>query len=238
MGPDYVGVGSLDAGIDWWHGALCAHPEVDSRRLRRKRSLDFFDEFCERPMTDADVEAYRSAFPSRRGRLAGEWSARYAYDAWTPPLLARAAPEAKLLLLVSDPIERYRLRLARHLARGRSYDPVRFMTDMTNRGRYLAQLERLTRWFPRERVLVLQYERCRADPLAEYARTLRFLGLSDDHVPRALRKPAPAAPERAPLWPDLDDSLHAEFDGHVKAFADAVPEVDLSLWPNFSALPR
>jgi hypothetical protein len=112
------------------------------------------------------------------------------------------------------------------------------MTDMTNRGRYLAQLERLTRYFPRDRVLVLQYEKCRADPPAEYARTLRFLSVADDHVPRALDKAPPAAQEPAPLWPDLEDSLHAEFDGHVKAFADEVPEIDLSLWPNFAALAR
>jgi hypothetical protein len=231
--PDFIGVGSSDAGINWWHAALRAHPEIHSRRFR-KRALNFFDPFCERPMTDADVDAYHREFPRRRGRLTSEWSARYAYDAWTPPLLARAAPEAKLLLLVSDPIDRYRVRLARFLEKGHSYDPVRFMTDMTNRGRYLAQIERLTHWFPADRVLVLQYEKCRADPAAEYARTLRFLGVRDDYVPRALGEPDAVDP--APLWPDLDAALHAEFDGHVKALANAVPEIDLALWPNFASL--
>ncbi|MEA2450297.1 MAG: hypothetical protein QOG63_2229 [Thermoleophilaceae bacterium] len=269
-GPDFVGVGTLDAGAAWWHRALRAHPRVDSRRWR-KRSLHFFDEFCIRPMTDADVAAYQSQFPRRGGRVTGEWTTRYAHDVWTPPLIARAAPEAKLILLVSDPIERYRRRLARWHAGGSDYEPVHSLTDVTSRGHYATQLRRLTEHFPLDRVLVLQQEKCRADPLGEYARTLRFLGIRDGYVPRRLRWQAARAagedkpyirllrrsgvplakvkplvrrlrrrPELSPveLWPDLEESLHHEFDGEVRALAELVPELDLSLWPNFAALAR
>jgi hypothetical protein len=184
--PDYVGVGSLDSGTVRWHRVLRAHPEIDSRRFR-KRSLHFFDQFCTRPMTDDDAAAYEREFRPRGGRIAGEWTSRYAYDAWTPPLLARVAPDAKLLVIVSDPIERYRRRLARWQLKDRDYDPVRFMNDMANRGLYAAQLKRLYEYFPADQVLVLQHEKCRIDPLGEYARTLRFLGVRDDYVPRRLR---------------------------------------------------
>jgi hypothetical protein len=181
------------------------------------------------------------------------------------------ARDAKLLMIVSDPIERYRRRLTRWQRKGHDYDPVRHMNDMTNRGHYAAQLKRLYEYFPPDQVLVLQHEKCRTDPLTEYARTLRFLGVRDDYVPRRLRwragrlagqdKPhirllrrsgVPLARikplvrrlrgrsqlDGAELWPDLEESLHHEFDGEVRELAELVPELDLALWPSFAALER
>jgi hypothetical protein len=267
-GPDYIGGGTLDSGAAWWHRQLRAHPGVDSRRFH-KRSLHFFEQFCVRPMTGADAEEYRRQFPARRGRLTGEWTSRYVYDAWTPALIARAAPDAKLLVIVSDPIERYRKRLARWQLKGHDYDPIRHMNDMTNRGHYVPQLRRLREYFPEERILVLQHEKCRVDPLVEYARTARFLGLDDSFAPRRLRwragrlrgedKPHIRVLRRSgvplarvkplvrrlrgrreldpvDLWPDIEESLHREFDGEVRELAALVPELDLSLWPNFASL--
>ena len=103
--PDFVGVGALGSGGGWWHSLLLAHPEIAPPAARR-RALHFFDRFCAQEMGEADVAAYHERFPRAPGRLAGEWTGRYMFDAWTPPLLRRAAPDAKLLVIVSDPIER------------------------------------------------------------------------------------------------------------------------------------
>src|SRR5215218_68049 len=151
--PDFVGVGASGSGIAWWHSLLLAHPEIAPARGRR-RALHFFDEFCARELTGGDVAAYCEQFPHRPGKLRGEWTGRYMADAWTPPLLRRAAPDAKLLMLLSDPIERYRAVFG-------------------------AQLARLQRFFDPAQILVLQYERCRRDPLGQYRRTLEFLGVRD-----------------------------------------------------------
>jgi hypothetical protein len=260
--PDFIGVGTLQSGTGWWNGMLLRHPEVQSRR-RGKRSLHFFDDFCERPMTDSDVAQYHRAFRRRRaGRITGEWTSRYTYDPWTPPLLARAAPGAKLIVMVSDPIDRYRKRLARMRAQARSEDDYLYMADATGRGHYGAQLRQLLTFNDRERVLVLQFERCAADPLGEYARTCRFLGIDDGFVPRKLRRQVarrsqPRAVTRAlravgllplvlrltrsdpqlepaDLWPDIEASLHDDLDGEVAALTELVPDLDLTLWPNFA----
>jgi hypothetical protein len=252
--PDFVGVGALGCGIGWWHSLLLAHPEI-AAPAGRGRALHFFDRFCAQEMSDADVAAYHERFPRRPGTIGGEWTGRYMFDAWTPPLLRRAAPEAKLLVMVSDPIERYRAVFTERMAKLGDDDRL-FMTDVVDRRSFGAQLARLQRFFDRERILVLQFERCRRDPLGEYRRTLEFLGVRDAaFAPRRLRRRRAGGllgrvlPRRvgerlagrplserapAPLWPDLEASLHTALDPDVAALARLVPELDLSLWPNFA----
>ena len=258
--PAYLGIGTIGADTTWFHALLCKHPQVDGPR-GPEASLLFFDQFCSREMTDEDVARYHAAFPQRPGVLSGEWTSRYVYDAWTPPLLRRAAPDAKLLVLLSDPIVRYARRLAAGRALVESEDEQVFMSDAANRGRYATQLRDLFAVFPAEQVLVLQTERFRADPVGQYRRTLRFLGVDEAFVPRRLRRvaegrralhPAEAAavgllrlvrgrrreptPPPVVLWPDLEAALHDLLDPEIAALPALVPDVDLSLWPAFAGL--
>jgi hypothetical protein len=261
--PDFVGVGTHLAGTRWWHELLLEHPQIDPPAAA-DGALSFFETFCWREMTDADVDAYHAHFPARAGAIRGEWTPSYLHEAWTPPLLAKAAPQARLLVLVSDPIERYRLSLAYRMQD--VAQTATYMTDIAHRGRYAAQLDALWAAYPREQVLVLQLERCRVDPVAQYRRTLRFLGVDDRFVPRRLRRAAAGAagpravrllramglsrridlrwlrrllgrpqPMRpAALWPDVALSLRSALEGEVLALRERVPDLDLRLWPNFA----
>jgi hypothetical protein len=261
--PDFIGVGALGSGTGWWHKLLLAHPEIRAPQGGR-RALHHFDRFCAAEMTDADVAAYHAHFPRQDGTIAGEWTGRYLLDPWTPPLLKRAAPDAKLLVLLSDPIERYRATFADRLAK-RTGDETIFMADVVDRRSFATQLARLHRFFPPEQVLVLQFERCRRDPAGQYRRTLEFLGVRDTAfvpgrltgrrtaaalaVARRLRLPEatrrklterlagrPDAAPTAPLWPDLEAALHTALDPQVEQLTAIVPDLDLSLWPNFAGL--
>jgi hypothetical protein len=40
----------------------------------------------------------------------------------------------------------------------------------------------------------------------------------------------------APLWPDLEAALHTALDPDVEALRALVPDLDLTLWPNFERL--
>jgi Sulfotransferase family len=259
--PDFIGVGALGSGTGWWHKLLLAHPEIRAPEDGR-RALHHFDRFCATEMTDVDIAAYHAHFPRREGTITGEWTGRYLFDPWTPPLLKRAAPEAKLLVLLSDPIERYRATFADRLAK-REGDETIYMADVVDRRSYASQLARLDRFFDPAQVLVLQYERCRRDPAGEYRRTLEFLGVRDTaFLPRrvlgrraalavavARRLPLPGATRRkvaerasgapeaqatAPLWPDLEAALHTALDPQVARLDATVPGFDVSLWPNFA----
>jgi hypothetical protein len=186
--PDFVGVGAAGAGATWWMRALADHPEIRGPQGRRG-SVRHFEQFAMAEMTDADVAAYHAHFTSVPGTIAGEWTGRYMLDAWTPPLLKRAAPDARLLVMLADPITRYRGVFA---ARREKFGPAErfYTTDVAERACHASQLARLRRYFPAERILVLQYERCLADPAAEYRRTLAFLGVRDREVaPKRLLAP-------------------------------------------------
>jgi hypothetical protein len=264
--PDFVGVGVSGRGPAWWIGMLAAHPEI---RVPRPASLSFFGRFCAAEMTDADVAAYHAHFPRVPGAIRGEWTGRYMLDAWTPPLLARAAPDAKLLVMVADPITRYEWILAERRERFAEGRGNFRMTDGVERPSYASHLERLHRFFDPAQILVLQFERCVLDRAGQYRRTLEFLGVRDrDRVPGALRHRPPGgllsrqmgriaqlgaagravrraaqavtgkrlAQVPAPLWPDIEASLHTAFDPEVERIAELVPDLDLALWPNFSHL--
>jgi sulfotransferase family protein len=253
--PDFIGVGALGSGAGWWHGLLRAHPEITGPP-RRGGSLNFFERFCSSAMSDADIADYHRSFPRRPGTISGEWSGRYMFDGWTPPLLARAAPDAKLLAMVSDPIERYRAVFTQRRNTLKEGERL-FMADIVDRRSFGAQIARLQRFFDPERILVLQFERCMRDPRGQYRRTLEFLGVRDTaFVPRRLRAHAAGrvlgrvAPRRfadrvtghpvserwmAQLWPDLEAALHDSFDPDVARLQRLVPDLDIGLWRNFAS---
>jgi hypothetical protein len=235
-----VGVGAQRSGTTWWFELLLEHPAIRAPRGRRKE-LHFFDRFGAEPMTDADVEAYHELFRRKPGETVGEWTPRYMGDAWTAPLIKRAAPDAKLLVLLRDPIERYRSGVLHRTTLRPEHLAESVANDAIERGRYASQLRHLLSVFDRDRVLVLQYERCRADPIGEYRRTLAHLEVAD-RVPDdvgSLRGTSMSA-DMEPLWPDLAAGLHAALDREVAELVELVGDLDLSLWPNFAdgAAPR
>lgn len=253
-------MGAYRSATSGWYGCLVEHPAIDRVQGEPGRPRHYFDEFCTREMGDADIERYHRRFPRRPGAICGEWRPRYMYNPWTPALLRRAAPDAKLLVLLGDPIHRYRVNLGAELRLNREHDHERYMPDVIGRGRYGTQLRRLRETFEPERILVLQQERVALDPVGQYRRMLGFLGVDDGFVPARLRRwrtewddrdlrfpttvetakrklfqtlrrrPDEEPPE---LWPELEAALHEELDPEVEQLRELVPDLDVSLWPHF-----
>jgi hypothetical protein len=225
--PDFVGVGTIGAGCDWWHTLLLEHDSIASPP---KGGLDFFGTFCTRPMTDEDVAAYHAHFTRHGDEIVGEWTPSYMYEAWTPMLLHRAAPDAKLLVMLMNPVDRYAATLAE--ARRERRTEAAFLSNTLSQGRYTPQLRGLLEYYGREQILVLQLERCLRDPAGQYARTLSFLGVADDFQPPAT--PRPIERPGAQLWPDLEIPMLKEFEADVRELHELVPDLDLSLWPQLA----
>lgn len=234
--PDFVGVGTQRSGTTWWQRLLKDHPDIRTPR-NRKKEQHFFDRFGKRPMKDGDVAAYHDLFPRKEGQLAGEWTPRYMRDVWGPRVLARAAPDAKLLVMFRDPVERYRSGVLHSSARKAGRKMTWLSTDAVERGRYADQLKRVYDYFDEQQVLVLQYERCIAEALEQYRRTLDFIGAAD-HVPAEITRTrgTPTRSRREPIWDDLAIALTREFEEQVAELAELVPDLDLSLWKNFAHL--
>ena len=201
--PDFVGVGVQRCGTTRWFDLIAAHPDVVTPPNIRKE-LHFFDRFQATGLS-GPVDAYSAYFPRPPGRMAGEWTPTYLADVHTPRLLAAAAPAARVLVLVRDPVERFRSAVRRHQrVSARGGVPLHSLAvhDAFTRGLYHAQLARLTRHVDRSRVLLLQFERCVADPRGELDRTFSFLGLSPSRrAPDLGHWPNRQATQALPLGP-------------------------------------
>jgi hypothetical protein len=110
--------------------------------------------------------------------------------------------------------------------------------DQFHRGLYAGQLRRVLECFPRGQILVLQYERCVADPLSELRRTYAFLGLDPvDFVPSSIERHFNRTDVEKPnLSARTRNVLVDAYEPEMLELARIFPEVDLGLWPNFSHL--
>jgi hypothetical protein len=239
--PDFVGVGAQRSGTTRWFDLMLEHPRLVGSPATRKE-LHYFDRFEAGGFTDADRETYARYFPRPPGRLAGEWTPTYMADIRTIALLARAAPEAKLLVLLRDPVERYRSGMHRQhrvaQALGGAIDQNAPLVEYA-RGLYAEQLSRLLDHVPRSRVLLLQYEACVAEPARELARTFAFLGVEPADVGDPLEQ---HHPNRQAAKLALDDAVGRALVGayahDLRRLQAEWPELDLALWPSAPGAPR
>ena len=231
--PHYVGVGAQKAGTSWWNRLIEAHPDVVNAG-GLKKELHYFDRSWETPFGEADVERYHRYFPVPEGKVAGEWTPGYLIDFWTPELIARAAPDARILVLLRDPLDRFRSGLTHQLATSREPLRHRDIQGAFQRGIYAPQVRRVLAAFPAEQVWIGQYEACRADPAGELARAYAFLSLSS-YEPDASEfrgEVNPTTREKFEPSPALRASLVEGYANDLAQLADLLPDLDLTLWPS------
>jgi hypothetical protein len=228
-----VGVGAQKAGTSWWNAVIHAHPAVH-RAGGQPKELHFFDQSWEEPFGEADIQRYWRYFPRPPGGVTGEWTPGYLIDFWTPELLARAAPGARVLVLLRDPVDRFRSGLTHQLATSRAPLTHRDIQGAFQRGLYAPQLRRVLDAFPRDQVFIGQYEACRADPAAQAARTFAFLGLEATHLDEGVLRGQvnPSTGRKFQPSAALRRSLLDGYAPDIERLARMVPEVDLSLWPS------
>ena len=227
--PTFVGVGVQKAGTAWWYHHLISHPGVAGTV---RKELHYFEHGWEREFDDQAVAWYHRYFPRPPGIVTGEWTPRYMLDPWTPPRLRTAAPDAKLLVLLRDPVARLQSGLRHHMTL--TPDPLhpRFVIEAIERGRYATQLTHLLKHFPRQQILVLQLELCGQEPEREMARTYEFLGLDPHFVPDDLHRPIhPGRGEPISLPDDLERFAFETYRPDIEQLARDWPEIDLELWP-------
>jgi hypothetical protein len=243
--PDFVIMGAEKAGTSRWLRLLEAHPDIYHRA--RVSELHFFDDFADRWPSAADVDRYFRFFPRPPGGLAGEKTPMYMTLFWAPRMLAEVAPDARILVIVRDPVERYlsgRSFAERYREQSRASGATeasftrRAVETAFARGLYATQLGWILDAYPRRQLLVLQYERCTAEPLAEIARTFSFLGLPN-HTPSDEllgQRVNPGTPDRVPIEPQRRELIARLYEPEVMRLRELVPDLDLALWPSYTHL--
>ncbi|HLX86993.1 MAG TPA: sulfotransferase domain-containing protein [Acidimicrobiales bacterium] len=235
--PDFVGIGVQKAGTSWWYELLCAHPAVHHAATAHKER-HFFARFAFDEFGPQEPGQYHAWFPRPPGAVTGEWTPDYIHQPWAAPLLQASAPSARLLLMVRDPVERFVSGVA-HEAPGPGSNLGAVLADALHRGFYAAALHSWVPRFAPDQLLVLQYERCVADPRGELERTWKFLGLDASLAATlpAARLVEPVSPTRATKRALSDDArrrLRELYAGDVAELLGQFPAIDRSLWPNFA----
>jgi hypothetical protein len=228
--PDFVGIGVQKGGTSWWCELIADHPCVTSRNSIHKER-HYLSRFGTEPFGSEELERYHGWFPRQAGTITGEWTPDYLGYPWVPDLLARAAPEAKLLVILRDPVERFRSGLSFLLSQG-IFGTEATVADAVRKGFYARYLRRFLDYFPAEQFLVLQYERCAADPAGELGSTYAFLGLPD-HRPQDLRRSINVSGQKVPIERDALQRLTELYTPDVQDLHSLFPHIDVSLWPNF-----
>jgi len=213
MLPAFVVIGTKRGGSTALFEYLLSHPMV--RRGNVRKGSRYFDMHYDRGWN-----WFRSTFPLARPLasgevVTGEASPYYMFHPLAPRRLAAALPEARLLAVLRDPVDRawsqwqFERRLGHEdlpFEEAIAREPERLAGQAERieaggesfawrhhsylaRGRYAEQLERLYELFPPSQVLVCQSEALLADPNATLATAWPFLGLPDHRIdrPRAFK---------------------------------------------------
>jgi hypothetical protein len=225
--PDVVVVGAPDQASRSWFEVLADHPGL-ATPLVADRGWGSFSGAANRGFTPADVDAFARLFPRSPGERVAYWAPDVLADPWMAPVLARCAPDARYLVVMSDPVRQLQARLAQ-TTETRAPHPGSNDADAVAAGFYGRLTNRLYAVVDRAHVHLVQWERCLIDPVGELAAGDAFLGL--DPVARIGRpRPAPLPPA-----PRLDDeverrlaALYADDAAHL---ATSHPgRIDLGLW--------
>jgi hypothetical protein len=178
--PDFVIIGAQKCGTTALHAYLQRHPEVS---MSRPKELDYF--IAELNLSKG-LDWYRSRFDPE-AQVRGESSPNYTAHpkfAGVPERMAALVPEARLIFMVRDPIDRVRAGwLHRYSNRTESRSMREAVLDpdqgYVTRSMYHLQLTRYLEHFPMERVLLLEQEELFNERRETLQRVYRFLGVDD-----------------------------------------------------------
>lgn len=182
--PNLIIIGAQKCGTTALHSYLARHPNVF---MSRPKELNFFVDNSHEGNWYRGIDWYRNQFdPDYQVR--GESSPNYTMDPILPGVAARAAgvvPDAKLIFMVRDPVERVRSGYIHHYANWRESRPLEEAVLDANssyvmRSRYHHQLSSWLEHFPLERVLVVSQDEMRQARRPSLKRVWRFLGIREN----------------------------------------------------------
>jgi hypothetical protein len=230
--PDFLVLGAQKAGTTALYEYLRRHPQITGPSWKE---VSFFDRHWAR-----GERWYRGNFPNlarTREKLVGEASPSYVFHPLAPQRVQEVVPDARLIVLVRNPVDRALSQYNHEAALGReplpfeealdaeeerlrgeqermAADPRYFSREWWShtyqaRGRYAEQLERWLAVFPREQLLILPTDDLGSDPAQAHAQVLEFLGASPQRLDSY---PRVYEREYEPMKPETRERLAAEFE--------------------------
>lgn len=179
MLPNFFVIGSMKSGTTslWFY--LQAHPQVFMSRPKEPNY------FCTQESFDTRRGWYEELFREAGDAVAiGEASTgytKYPTHQGVPARIAALVPDARLIYLIRDPIERIRSQYLHVRRHAHEHRPIREALiqnpNYVNYSSYWKQLQQYLEWFPRDRVLVLESETLLRDRVPTLRRVSEFLSI-------------------------------------------------------------
>lgn len=177
-GPAWLGIGAQRSGTTWLTDLLVQHPQVELGTNGKK------EQHLLHKVGDGRVPApdYLDLFPVGDGVRRGEWTPQYLRHSSTPAIAARLLPDAPVLVVLRDPVERFRsaMRLAATRERTGKASPWPYpvpITVQTWTGMYADQLDMWAAAVGRDRMHVMVFEQVRTDAQGTLDHLWGLLGL-------------------------------------------------------------
>ena len=179
--PNLVVIGAQKCGTSGLHYYLSLHPEI---AMSSPKELNFF---IEERNWDRGVEWYARHFDPD-ARVRGESSPNYTaypHHAGVPERMHSLIPDARLIYLVRDPVERIAAHWVHNYAKRREKGDVAATimhpnTTYVIRSQYYMQLRQFLNRFPAERILVLDQQDLRHRRAETLRKAFSFLGVDPE----------------------------------------------------------
>lgn len=202
---NFIGLGAQKSGTSWVYSCLYEHPEI----CAPIKELHYFS----RDRFSKGQDWYESHFSAcKPGLLTGEFSTSYLASVDAPARIAESNPDAKLIAILRNPIDRaysqFRNAIkAGEIKRSTTFDSyLRDHPEALTQGLYAKQLYRYYEYFSRVQLHVAIYEDSKKDPLAFIAAIYEFLEIRADFVPKMLKQYVNTARSPRLVW--IDRLMH------------------------------
>ncbi|MEL6522308.1 MAG: sulfotransferase [Pseudomonadota bacterium] len=178
-GPTFIGIGVQKCATSWLHEVLQAHPDVFTST---PKEIDFFS-----AAFDRGYEWYERHFEEGRAVTArGETSPSYFHHPQVPARIKAYAPDAKLIVVFRDPVDRAFSNHLHELRKWHFTSSERFEDGLRNNPLYLEQsryAKHMALWlevFPKEQILPLIFEEITQTPDQAIRQVYAFLGVDPE----------------------------------------------------------
>lgn len=193
MRPNLIIIGATKCGTSSLHQYLACHPQIF---MSEPKELRFFTKHW-----DKGIQWYERHFPVD-APVRGESSPQYTVYPSNPDVPARmhaVVPDARLIYLVRDPIDRLISDYLERLGQFREHRDlesilVNFESDShalrqyINPSRYWFQLEQYLKFYSRDRILVLSLDDLRKQRLETLRQVFRFVDVDEGFCHKAFSR--------------------------------------------------
>jgi len=184
--PDFIGIGAQRAGTSWMYQCLFRHPEV----FMPRKEIQFFN-----AKYDRGFPWYQEHFrtlPEGRS-ISGEFTPNYLADEQAVPRMAEHVPNAKLVVILREPVARaysaYNLMVSHGHYTGVNFEEaMKPGSHLVNGGLYGKHLERVFRFYPKDHVKIFLYEQIDQNPEQVLRELYEYIGVDPDFVPDSVRR--------------------------------------------------